>query len=447
MLCIEQLRNVLRREHLQSKARELGFVQRSSKLTGEAFILLLLYCNSLEDCCSLNYMCSILEESFGIKLRKQSLDSRFNEPCLEFVKFLLTELLEEQIQSSSLYQGDFWKEFTHVRIKDSTKFKVPDNMREEFKGNGGSLAGICIQYEYDLASGKILEINVGSGGGNDMTDASKTRDLVQKGDLVIRDLGYYSLDVFETFSRNEAFFLSRLQPKTSVYSMIKGKKEKVDFGAIYRKMKESDLEQIELEVVLGGKYQIPVRMVLSLAEEEVYQKRVRQREQENRKRGQQMSDETRRRYRFNIYITNASKEQLPTKQIFSAYRLRWQIELIFKYWKSLYKVNIGRKMSQCRYLCMLYAKLILIVINLQITRFLRLDIQRKDKDGYIQFLSIQKVLFTLRKRFCQILYALTDKIKKVRNILQSLVQIISENHWIETKKNKKNQSKINELIL
>lgn len=70
-------------------------------------------------------------------------------------------------------------------------------------------------------------------------------------------------------------------------------------------------------------------MIVSLADEGTYQKRVREREAENRKRGQKMSEEVRIRYRFNIYITNASEEDLPAGLVFAAYRLRWQIELIF----------------------------------------------------------------------------------------------------------------------
>jgi hypothetical protein len=53
--------------------------------------------------------------------------------------------------------GDFGKAFNYIRIKDSTQFKVPDNMQEYFKGCGGSAAGMSIQYEYDLKRGKILD--------------------------------------------------------------------------------------------------------------------------------------------------------------------------------------------------------------------------------------------------------------------------------------------------
>lgn len=372
-LCVDHLRTILDRDHLQAHALAAGFVRRSGKLSADDFLIMLLYCSSLDECGSLSYMCSILEDHFSVVMRKQSLDKRFSSTCLHFVKSVLSELLEEQIQTSPLYQGEFWKSFRQVRIKDSTKFKAPDQMREDFKGNGGSPAGICIQYEYDLSTGKILDLQVGSGGGNDRTDAINTCKQPRQGELVIRDLGYYSLDVFTQFSLNEVTFLSRLYSKTCVYYLKSEQWHEVDFSKIYHKMRKYDIQQQEIEVFLGVEHKLPVRMVLSLVDDPVYQNRIREREKENRKRGQKMTQEVRIRYHFNIYITNATNEQLPAKQIFSAYRLRWQVELVFKSWKSLYKVHLSRKMNQNRYLCMLYAKLILVVINLQITRCLQVE--------------------------------------------------------------------------
>jgi len=45
------------------------------------------------------------------------------------------------------------------------------------------------------------------------------------------------------------------------------------------------------------------------------------------------------------------------------YKLRWQIELTFKNWKSDYGIDNVRSMSYNRFMCLMYAKLILILIN------------------------------------------------------------------------------------
>ncbi|MDR1883688.1 MAG: hypothetical protein LBR26_13030, partial [Prevotella sp.] len=156
---------LLDRENLREQAKKAGFVKRTSRLTAEAFMEMLLYCSSLRETGSLAFMVSTLED-YGISISKQSMNERFNSSATEFVKAVLTEFVEEKLHRSNSCMEDFGKGFNDIRIKDSTKFKVPDNMQENFKGNGGSAAGVCIRYEYDLKTGKILDLSVYSGDRN-----------------------------------------------------------------------------------------------------------------------------------------------------------------------------------------------------------------------------------------------------------------------------------------
>ena len=70
-------------------AVETGFSQRSSKLTPEVFFDLLFYAVSLGHNSSLEYLVSYLGSKYGIEMRKQSLDERFSEKAVNFVKQVL----------------------------------------------------------------------------------------------------------------------------------------------------------------------------------------------------------------------------------------------------------------------------------------------------------------------------------------------------------------------
>ena len=54
--------------------------------------------------------------------------------------------------------AEYLRNVQYFRIKDSSKFIVPNNLSAHFKGNGGngdiSNAGITIQCEFDLKTGK-----------------------------------------------------------------------------------------------------------------------------------------------------------------------------------------------------------------------------------------------------------------------------------------------------
>ncbi|MPQ44886.1 ATP-binding cassette domain-containing protein [Clostridium tarantellae] len=54
---------------------------------------------------------------------------------------------------------------------------------------------------------------------------------------------------------------------------------------------------------------------------------------------------------LNAYITNVKDSILKTEEIHLFYSLRWQIELMFKIWKSLFKINKIKKVKIERFKC------------------------------------------------------------------------------------------------
>lgn len=62
-------------------------------------------------------------------------------------------------------------------------------------------------------------------------------------------------------------------------------------------------------------------------------------------------------------MTNVSVTQLPAEHADLIYTLRWQIELIFKLWKSQLSVDEWSSRHPWRILCEIYAKLLAIVIQ------------------------------------------------------------------------------------
>ena len=65
---------------------------------------------------------------------------------------------------------------------------------------------------------------------------------------------------------------------------------------------------------------------------------------------------------MNVYITNTSLEEIPTNYVHSLYSLRWQIEILFKTWKSFFEIDECKNIKKERLECHLYGQLIGILL-------------------------------------------------------------------------------------
>jgi hypothetical protein len=327
------------------------------------------------------------------------------------------------------------KKFNHIRVTDSTKFDVPKEFKEilsGFNGKPSSAAGISIQYEFDLKSGGVLSLDIDSATSSDSVFAGKAMDCICKGDLVIRDLGYYSKKNLVDIENREAFFISRLNAKTKVYTQ--GKNEElieVSFGKLYQEMSLQKIDKKELLVYIGNDKKLSTRLMVQIVPDEVYSKRVAKLNKYNKANGHQTSQDIKDRYRFNLFVTNIADENIDMEQIYLLYKLRWQIELTFKTWKSDFKLASLQKMKYHRYMTILYAKLLLILVNQQIVLSIRLSL----------FNATKKILSLIKgfKTLCQqdgLVREILGKPKSTANVFEKLVPILKKNHWLETRKNK-----------
>lgn len=437
------LREVFSEKELQKKAAASGFYKRTCDFTPTKFFDLLLYCASLPQSISLSQTSTKVKTMHGLKITKQSIDGRFTEGAVCFVKEILKELLERQL--SKVFCPDFLSQFNHVRIKDSTRFTVPDKLREHFKGSGGSQgtshACISIQFEYDARSGKILDLNVTAGTRNDATDASETRTKINKGDLILRDLGYFNLSVLTGFVDQGASFISRLN--TSILVFDPDTKEQIGFKELYDQMCQRKLTKCDIQVLVGKGKLKQLRLIVNIVPDHVYEERIRKVNKQNKEKGWTTSDEYKARCRFNMFITNVPNQELSVEEAMMLYRLRWQVELMFKNWKSVCKIDKIHPMKYERFTCLLFAKLILILLNMQIICNLQVYYFKKRR----QILSENKCFKTLRESFSILSGIWKERRKRSERKLMNLASQFSSNHWKEKRMNKMNLIEIIELFI
>ena len=179
------------------------------------------------------------------------MDKRFNEQALAFLKHLIEKQLS--VELGQQIEAGWLSLFNRVVIKDATRFDLPEKYKDHLAGPGGSAskAGACLQFEYDLKSGSIIDLNLTAANRPDVKDAVQVLDNVACNDLIIRDLGYFAFKSFLNISDKGAFFISRLRPKTIVYEMEKGVMQQLNFKVLYERMKKQQLSGLKKMYLLA----------------------------------------------------------------------------------------------------------------------------------------------------------------------------------------------------
>lgn len=419
-------------------AKETGFIKRTSKFTATMFLDMLLRKVFDNGTVSLNDHSAYVAMEHNIQMRKQSIDDRFTDKSVEFVRVLLEQHMSTQITKH--IDTDCLKNFTSVKIKDSTRFQIPDHLKEAYPGNGGlaSKAGIHVQFEFDLLSGKVSDLHVTDSLHQDTTDAKQTIEMVERGSLILRDLGYFSSNTLQEIALKNAYYISRLDHKINIYTLKKNKKyKKIDRKNIHNYLKRRGFLIKELEVYIGED-KVPVRLIVEVMPEQEVNNRLARAHKGARRRGSALTDRYIAAASLNMFITNVPDQWVPTKEIRTLYRLRWQIELRFKTWKSFSRLHAGKKMKLHRFETYLYACLLFILINWEITAGLLSFVWEQRR----KLISIIKCYKAIIQSVSQLKEALFDADKKLQRYLETLYQLSFKELLLERRKGHLSQEEI-----
>ena len=109
--------------------------------------------------------------------------------------------------------------------------------------------------------------------------------------------------------------------------------------------------RIDTTVVLGTKATLGCRLVALRVPREVAEIRLRRLRKELRKKGKTLSDRQRVMCQGTVLITDLPAGTLTIEEICVLYRVRWQVELLYKAWKSGGGVDRTRGRRGQRVLC------------------------------------------------------------------------------------------------
>lgn len=420
---------------IKKLAKDSNFVQRKSgKIDGQLFLDLIVFNNDCLKDQSLNDLSVVLEERYKIQITKQSLHERFNKYALRFLQKAMESLLGKQFNLD--YLDNDIEGINRILIKDSVCFQVDQSLSDLYPGSKGSASGACvrIQFEYDLLNGRINDLSLSAYAHQDAKNSIETIEKTQAGDLIIRDLAYMEIKVLKALIEKAAFFLCRLNPKVVVYTKKKNQDDYqiLNFLSITRHMRKKNQKFMEKTVYIGGKEKIRLRLITYLLPDKMVEQRIRELKNGRSKKGRNVnfSKKYKARLALNLFLTNAEKKQIPTKNVWPVYRLRWQIELIFKIWKSFCAIDKVKKVQRYRLQCYIYSKLILILIGWKI--IWRVAILMDANGKQLSLLKAFKSL--LGPKFEKLRTIFILKKIKIKDFIVDFFNISFRKHLLEKKK-------------
>ena len=249
-----------------------------------------------------------------------------------------------------------------VLLEDSTQCRLHEKLAEAFKGSGGSASNSAVKIDliYEVLHQTLVEVHLRHGKTADQGRALAIMPHLQANDLVVRDLGYFSLESLRKIGANGAWYLSRLSKGVEVYIESSAQADAVVL-VDYLQQHYPDDTVIDQPVYIGQE-RLPCRLLAYRLPADVVAQRRRKASAEARKKGRMLTQEYLNWLAFGWYITNVSQQVWASKVVGTVYRLRWQVELTFKIWKSLLNIHVLKGTRPERIQCILYGRLITITL-------------------------------------------------------------------------------------
>lgn len=333
-------------------AHETGFIKRQRKMTGSGFALGLIFGwladadsrleTLVQSCCNVS-----------VEITRQGLHNRFTPEAATFLKMLLYETISQVIRGNPV-NTDILSKFSGVYILDSTTIKIPDKLKDTWKGCQGNALKISVLW--DLLTGQLIDIELHHAKENDQRAVMQTMKIPENV-IRIADLGYYKLDVLDQIGNNGGLWVSRHQIGTKIFDRTGNPIDLVE------RLEQCSDDEVDILILLGAEKKLKCRLIaqrIPVSKLEQRRKRVKQRDSKRQKKSSEQKESL---LGWSIYITNASAEQLTGAEVAIMIRVRWQIELLFKLWKGHMKIDEWKTENEWRILCEIYAKLIACIIQ------------------------------------------------------------------------------------
>ena len=368
---IEQFAGWFGPDHILQLARQTRWCVRQGKIEALEFWVGLVF----GQMSALRLSLSSQASSFTEPVSRQAVDQRYHERTVEFFRATFRHCLQQSLAQKNAppaWAKALAEHFPAVHVFDSTSFDCPDRLAPIYPGCGGAASPanckMLLRYEYLQSGFEPLALLPGKR--SDQGLAAELPARVAAGELALLDKGFFKLEVLQQIDQQEAYFLLPWPRSVRLHlAQPEGSRRELKLAEALR---QSDQALSEWPRVYLGAQAVKVRLVaLRLSEESAGRHRAALREAQ-RKQGRVPTAEALELAGWLILITNAPAAKLPARALSYLYRVRWQIELVFKQCKSVLRLDVTQAdTNRYRVQCEIWGRLIAAVVLFAWHRYLQ----------------------------------------------------------------------------
>lgn len=352
---------------VQQVARSTGFLRREPrKLSPTGFVkAVLLAAAHLRT--SFNSIALHTGHADAEACSRQNVFKRCTAPAVAFMQALLDHAIRLKFPALPAPVSEFFK---RIIIEDGSVIRFHDSAANDFPANSGASgmkAMLRLQFAYDYKSGRTLRAIPAAYPHTDTAAAGELLDLLEEGDLCIRDMGYYKAEWFQRMDAKGVFYLSRLKPEVKIPREDGGPAMGLD--EFLRNVRGPAFDKT---ITIGAKGLFTTRLVAMRVPEKVAAERRRKIREEARIRRKTANPLTLALAGWTLLVTNIPPETAGPQELRKLYGLRWHVELVFKGFKGngCQRALAGHASNRHHLEVLMLAQLLQLVLNLRLWRML-----------------------------------------------------------------------------
>jgi Transposase DDE domain len=312
----KKFQSVLDAAVLNERGKQLGFAERERLITPFRFALSVVASMANEQVESIAALHRQFNDLWDLDTHYRGFyDQLVKDQSPEFFRISLCDIMGKlSMKVLGFEAGQAFSEFNRLVIQDGSSLALHDALADVFPGRFNAVKPAAVELHCTLDLLHDAPITITLSPDTDSEHHYRPEPQSLRGDLWLADRGYLDLAYLRDIERHGGFFIVRsktgLNPRVMDAYREDGKRLKScqdrDLKAITSKFPKQQRSELEVEWLIDG---APFRLCLIVS----------------------WNPQTKC---FDYLLTNLSQDRHTISMICLAYKLRWQVELLFKEWKS-----------------------------------------------------------------------------------------------------------------